>query len=147
MTSKNVGMSLNMDENFIRPIIEAQVQAGIISALGERENILEDLARSVTVTMVDSRNGKPVTHGTYEYRNYGIPHVEYLSREVIAKVAKESVAAFVKEREGDIKAAIRRQLEDQGPELMAAAFVAGVTKAMESSWGFTTKVQFTSQDD
>ncbi len=128
-------VAINMPDELVRPIIEKKIQAGIISALGDTDSLIEGLVGAALRDKV-SQNGKKSDYS----RDNKFDLVDVLCREAIENAIREAMAEWVKENSGKLKEAVKKQIQKR-PAGFAKMFVDGIFTSLESRWMFTVNVQ------
>jgi len=125
-------VQFDIDNKLITSIVEQQVEAGIVAALGKEEDIVRRIVRLVLSEKVD-REGK-----ASRYSN-DFTYLEWLCREAIKDATKSAVKKFIDERQFEIAEAIHAQIE-HSTEDWAKAFMTGLANAMDSHWRFKVSI-------
>ena len=129
------GMTLNVDENLVKPIIEAEIQAAIVRQLESGKNLIPKLVQAALNQKVDS-NGKVSSRGYSDE----VPYIEWLCTESIQKAAKTGMEKFIADSAPIIQAEVEKQIRAQSKDI-AKAFVEGLAAAVKVDWRFTLKIE------
>ena len=135
------GMTLSVDDNLVKPVVEAEIQAAIVRQLENIDDLVPKLVRAVLREKVDS-SGKV---SSSDYRN---SHnlLDVICRDAIQKAAKLSMKEYIKESADELRVEIKKQIEASSSEL-AKVFVGSLIQSLESKWSFTVKVNLPGQSE
>lgn len=127
-------MSLSISKEMLTPVIEQQVKAMMATILGGQEQIVDKVINQILTTKVGT-DGKP---SSYSNRSY----FEWLLKEELTKAVKELIVEEIKSKTGNIKKAIRKQIQtESGSSLIANALLNGLNETLKNSWRSTFKIE------
>lgn len=122
--------SINMPDNLIKPIIEAEIKAAIIRQLGNSEALIGEVVKRALNMKVD-RDGKECSYGDFNL-------LEMLLQRTIRNVAKEAMEEWVKEKHPQIKKQLADELSKRKTGL-ASLLVDGLANAIKDPWRLNVK--------
>ena len=128
------GMTLNVDENLVRPIVEAEIQAAIVRQLESSQNLIPKLVQAALNQKVNSSGS--VSRSDYENK---YPYIEVLCNDAIRNAAQEGMKKYIEDSVPVIQAEIEKQIRSQTKNI-AKVFVEGLAESIKSSWRFTVDV-------
>lgn len=140
-----IGIDLGIDPEYLEEVVRQTVSAGIAEALGGKNAVASEIIHGVLNTRVD-RDGDYVSRGSYKYKDADTL-LDYYTRQVIKDEAVSLIKEAVEEKRGELREAIKRQLESpETLDSMAASFVDGI---VNSTVGYRCKVgvSFERMDD
>lgn len=132
--NKNPGVSLNIDEEMIQPIIEKQIQTAVIREVEKMPELLPKMIDLVLHKKVDS-SGKKSNYS----RDNKYDWIDITFQNAIRDAVKEAIKNYISENMGEVRDAFEDHIQESKSEL-AQAFVTGATKALEKSWKFSVDV-------
>ena len=128
-------MNLNINKDMLTPVIEEQVKAMMATILGGQDQIVDKVIKEILTMKVD-KNGHPSSYSSD--RTY----FEWLLKDEITKAVKELIVEEMKSKVGNIKKAIRKQIQSEsGSSLIADALLNGLTETLKYSWRSTFKIE------
>lgn len=138
--SNGSGMTLNVDENLVRPIVEAEIQAAIVRQLESSQNLIPKLVQAALNQKVDyqGRLGR-------DYDNK-YPYIEYLCNEAIRSAAQEGMKKYIEDSIPLLQVEIEKQIRSQTKNI-AKTFVEGIAQSIKSSWTFAVKIELPNQNN
>ena len=135
------GMSLNVDDNLIKPVIEAEIHSAIVTNLMKIDDkIISQLVSQVLNQMVDS-NGKPSNNRYSDDKSFLV----WLLNNAIKDATKEALKNYIEDRKETLTLEIEKQLFASKSEL-ARIFVEGITRGMSSSWSFKVDINLPNKE-
>ena len=128
-------MSLSINKDMLTPVIEEQVKAMMTTILGGKDQIVDKLINQILTTKVGT-DGRPSSYsGSCSY-------FEWLLKNELTKAVKELIVEEIKSKTGNIKKAIRKQIQtESGSSLIANALLNGLTETLKDSWRSTFKIE------
>lgn len=112
-------VKLEVDERMVRGIVEDQVRAGVMAALGQKTQIVESVVAIALSQKVD-RNGVP-TNSTYD----GLPFLKWAVDKAIREATAKAIGDWLEQHQAVLKEAIVRELK-KSPEKVAGTLVASL---------------------
>lgn len=134
------GLNLQIDEQLVKPIIEAEVQAAIVRQLEKDHNLIPKMVASAVGLKVD-RDGKV---SRYQGDN-NYTYIEWLCNDAIQKAAHGAMTKFIAENMPLIEAELSKQLT-KSKKGLAAAFVTGLAESMKTRWTFKVSMAYQDTD-
>jgi hypothetical protein len=135
------GMTLNVDENLVQPIIEAEIQAAIVRQLqGASTNLIPKLVQAALNQKVDYQGR--VTGSSYDNR---YPYIEVLCNQAIQQAAQEAMKQYIADSLPFITAEVEKQIRSQSKNI-AKTFAEGLAGAIKSEWNFKLNITLPEQD-
>lgn len=128
------GMTLSVDENLVKPIVEAEIASAIVREFNKTPEIIEKITKQILTSKVDDE-GKPDRYGS---RN-ALTYIEWLCQTAVKEAAKAAVKSWVEEHKDDIEKEIKYQLS-QNKAGFATGIMTGFLKAMEDRWHVSVTV-------
>ena len=142
MDGKDV--SLTISQEIVKPIVEAKIKQALIEALGGSESAL--IGKMIDTFLLQKVNKDGKVEGSSYYDKY--TYVDILLRNMVNEALKDAVKSWVDENREMIKAAVYEKLSTKATtKKMAGDIVAGLVKATENDWRFSTKFEFKSIED
>ena len=133
------GMTLNVDENLVRPIVEAEIQAAIVRQLESSQNLIPKLVQAALNQKVNydgKRSGS-------DYENK-YPYIEVLCNKAIQQAAEEGMKKYIEDSVLLIQVEVEKQIRAQTKNI-AKTFVEGLASSIKSSWSFKVDVKLPDQ--
>lgn len=127
-------MEFSMDDELIAPIVKANIQAAIVEALDQKGDIIQTVVSSI----LQEKVGYDGRRSNYSHDNK-ISYLEWLCRKAIQDAAKDAITQIVLERQDEMYAEVKRQIENSKGEWVQA-MLTGISKAVESNWRFSVNV-------
>jgi uncharacterized protein YajQ (UPF0234 family) len=127
------GMTLSVDDNLVRPVIEKEIQAAIVRELGKSDQMIAEVVRKVMEMKVD-REGKPSTYGS------DTPYLEWAFKSAIHDATKKAISKWIEENSPAIEAELQKQFVKQKGEF-SKAIVGQLLGAVSNKWQFSVNVK------
>ena len=132
-------MSLNISDKVIEAAIREEVNAGIVRALGNPEDVVRDAIKSMTNQYVDKQTGEITRKNHYN----SIPYFDWLAKNTIETCVREEIEKYINENKEEFAEEIRKQLSEYDfQKNIAAGFIQAVLDQTRSSWGMPITVSF-----
>nr|DAS68408.1 MAG TPA: hypothetical protein [Caudoviricetes sp.] len=130
MNKEKMTASFSIDAQYIEGEVNRIVKAAIVSALGNRDEIIKKAIDNTIDSYVDER-GNPCKKDSYRAK----PYLDYLAEKTVENVVREAMAEVVDENretfKTEIKKAIgKRKLKND----MAQSFVQMIIDDAKSEW-------------
>lgn len=122
---------IELSKDLIEPIVRAQLQASIISAMGRADQLVAQVVNTVMNTKVDS-NGQRSNY------NSDTPLITWMAEKAIKEAAMEAIKEWFSDNREEMKAHLRSAIKNNAKG-MAEAFVLSMSKAAECT--YNTKVE------
>ncbi len=130
MEKERMTAVLNVDAQYIEGEVSKIVKAAIVSALGNRDEIIKKAIDNTIDTFVDER-GEPCRKDSYRAQ----PYLNYLAKKTVEKVVREAMQEVVEENREEFKSEIKKQIgKRKWKEDMAQTFVQMVIDSAKSDW-------------
>ena len=134
------GMTLNVDENLVKPIIEKEIQAAIVRQLeAGTTNLIPKLVQAALNQKVDNQGR--VSNSNYDNR---YSYIEVLCNQAIQNAAKAGMEKYITDSIDIIQSEVEKQIRSQTKNI-AKVFVEGLVGAIKTSWSFSVKVDLPEQ--
>ena len=131
-------MSLEINEDMVKPIIENQILAAIMANIGNPEELIKKTVSIALKQKVD-KNGKVSTYSSENRYDY----LSILTEEAIRKAAKEALDEWLKSNTQLIKAMVIQEMnKPERQNSLVAAFADAVEKSFHCFWKFSCDVNF-----
>lgn len=126
--------TVNIPDDVLLPILQSQVQAGIVAALGSPE----DLITKVVENHLKSKVGSDGKKSRYSYDD---KHdlIEVMSRACIQKAVRQALQDWVDEKRPAIEEQVKKGLRRK-EGVFARAMVDGLVTAIKQSWSFNCEI-------
>lgn len=134
---KNVmGMSLQMNEEFITNLAKQMVSESIMETIGGGNKFVETIVGEILKTKVDPENGRVSTYSS------SIPYIQWLINKVIREEIAGTVQEILDEKRPEIRKRIKKELmKEKTINEFFNAFTECVTDSISSVW--RTKIDVT----
>lgn len=119
-------MTVNVDDNLVRPIVEAEIKAAIIREFDKTPAIISKVVSEIINQQVDD-SGKPSRYSS------DLKYIQWLTREAVRDATKAALTEWVLGNKKELQEEIERQII-KNKKNIAAQLMAGMAKATESSW-------------
>lgn len=143
MNNEKMTASLSIDAKYVEEEVNRIVKAAIVSALGNRDEIIRKAIDNTIDTYVDER-GNPCKKDSYRAR----PYLNYLAEKTVESVVREAMAEMVDENREAFKDEIKKAIgKRKWKEDMAQSFVQMVLDDAKSEWKMPVKVSLEKPKD
>jgi hypothetical protein len=118
--------TVDIPDDVITPIVEAQIQAGIVQALGGRQELIEGVVSRALTRPVDPKTGRAPEYSHTTTKTY----LSWACMQAINSAAKNALDAWLESHEADIAAAIEAELHKKKAPLarqIIAALLSGAS--------------------
>ncbi len=129
---------IELSKDIIEPIVRAQLQASITSALGRSDLLVGQVVQTMMNQKVDE-NGKPSSYSS------STPLITWMANSAIKEAASEAI----KEWFADNKDTMKKQLQaaiTKNCKGIAEQFVLSMVKATESKYSHTVQVMISPKE-
>ena len=125
-------VQVQITEDLVQPIIQAKIEAAIVSALADEKGLVEKTVAAALSQKVDSE-GKVNSSDYYNTQT----RVEYLSVQLVQQAAKDALARWVSENQKQIEKAMYEELSRKSQtSKLVKAILAGLVDSTKSQWRF-----------
>lgn len=135
------GLNLQVDNELVLPIIEAEIQSAIVRQLESADNLIPKMVQAALNQGVNSSG----VVSKYKHDNEHT-YIEYLCNQALQKAARVAMDKFIDENMPLIEAELAKQLA-RSKNKIAKAFVTGLGKSMKSTWRFDVGINFNPSED
>ena len=138
MSEKSVmGMTFQMNEEFINNLAKQMVTESIMETIGGGEKFVSQIVAEILNTKVDPSNGRVSTYSS------AVPYIKYLMDKVIRDEITGTIQDVLNEKRPEIRACIRRSLmEDNTVEKLYNGFVESVIDNMRNPYRTRIDISF-----
>lgn len=134
---ENEPVSLKIDNNLVKGILEKRLEAEIVTALGDPTELIGNVVRAALRQKVDSEGNK----SRYSSDN-SHDFIEIMCRRTIQQMAKDSFLEWLNHNKSLIKKAVLAELKKpQRQKSLALAFANAVETSLDAKWNFTCQIQ------
>lgn len=145
MTNENslFGLDLKIDQEAITGVVKQMVNAGIVQALDEKNNIASSIVAEILNTKVDE-DGKISSYK--QYNKYTL--LEYYVKKMIKDESVNVMKEVLEERRGEIHTMIKREMSKKSTaDSFYKAFMGSVVNNLESEYSTIVKVEVIKDKD
>lgn len=130
MNKEKMTASLSIDTQYIEGEVNRIVKAAIVSALGNRDEIIKKAIDNTIDSYVDER-GNPCKKDSYRAK----PYLDYLAEKTVENVVREAMAEVVDENREAFKVEIKKNIgKRKWKENMAQSFIQMIIDNTKSEW-------------
>ena len=130
MNNEKMTASFSIDTQYIEGEVNRIVKAAIVSALGNRDEIIKKAIDNTIDSYVDER-GNPCKKDSYRAK----PYLDYLAEKTVENVVREEMAEVVDENREAFKTEIKKAIEKRKwKNDMAQSFVQMIIDDAKSDW-------------
>lgn len=130
MNKEKMTASFSIDAQYIEGEVNRIVKAAIVSALGNRDEIIKKAIDNTIDSYVDER-GNPCKKDSYRAK----PYLDYLAEKTVENVVREAMAEAVDENRETFKTEIKKVIgKRKFKNDMAQSFVQMIIDDAKSAW-------------
>lgn len=130
MNKEKMTASFSIDAQYIEGEVNRIVKAAIVSALGNRDEIIKKAIDNTIDSYVDER-GNPCKKESYRAK----PYLDYLAEKTVENVVREAMAEVVDENRETFKTEIKKTIgKRKFKNDMAQSFVQMIIDDAKSAW-------------
>lgn len=130
MNKEKMTASFSIDAQYIEGEVNRIVKAAIVSALGNRDEIIKKAIDNTIDSYVDER-GNPCKKDSYRAK----PYLDYLAEKTVENVVREAMAEVVDENRETFKTEIKKTIgKRKFKNDMAQSFVQMIIDDAKSAW-------------
>jgi hypothetical protein len=135
--------SLNIDPRLIQEIAQTTLESMVAQSLGDPKSFIQAIVSNALNFKVD-----PNTARKNEYSSYNtMPYIDAVAGVVIREKCKEVIREFIEQRAGEIKEAVRKELEKRDRKTSLAKAILDATEdALTCKWDFKCDVSFNKEN-
>lgn len=132
-------MSLELNEEMVKPIIEKQIQAAIMANIGKPEELIQKVVATALRQKVD-KEGKISSYSSDNKFDY----IDVLTGKAIRNAAQEALDQWLKENTQLVKAMVIKEMNNpERQNSLVSAFANAVEENLKCSWRFNCDISFT----
>jgi hypothetical protein len=140
--SDDAMMTLKVNDGLVRPVIEKQIQAAIVSQMANAAGILESAVAAVLRTKVN-KEGKVDSYAGCNT----IEWLEFMASDSIKKAARLAMDEWLAANRQKIVDSVRAEMNRPGrKQSIAKAFCDAVERAVTANYTFACNVTLTAVD-
>jgi dsDNA-binding SOS-regulon protein len=140
--SKSEMVSLQINEDMVKPILEKQIQAAIVANIGDPEKLIQKVVATALSQKVN-KEGKIDQYDSYNTYDY----LEVLTGQAIRKAAKEALGEWLAENQELLKIAVTKELNKPARlKSIVGAFADAAENSFKCDWQFNCDVTFSEID-
>lgn len=131
-------VSLNVDEQAIRPIIQKAIQSAIATNLGKQQDVIEVMVALALKQKVNEYGniGKYSSDNKYDF-------LEAVTNQAIQAAAKEALKEWLDTKKEQLKEAMLKELKKpKRQNAIVNAFADAAVNAFKCDWNFHCKFDF-----
>lgn len=137
------GLDLKIDQEAITGVIKQMVNAGIVQALDEKNNIASSIVNQVLSMKVDDE-GKVSSYSSYN--KYTL--LEYCVKQMIKDESLNVIKEVMEEKREDIRGMIKREMSKKETiDSFYKAFLSGVVDSIDSTYRTTINVSVNKKEE
>lgn len=137
------GLDLKIDQEAITGVIKQMVNAGIVQALDEKNNIASSIVNQVLSMKVDDE-GKVSSYSSYN--KYTL--LEYCVKQMIKDESLNVIKEVMEEKREDIRGMIKREMSKKATiDSFYKAFLSGVVDSIDSTYRTTINVSVNKKEE
>jgi len=134
----NEMMSLQINQDMVKPILEKQIQAAILANIGNPEQLIQKVV-AVALSQKVNREGKISQYSSDNNYDY----LEVLVGQSIREAANEAIKQWLTDNQEQLKVAITKELNKPARlKSIVGAFADAAEKSFKSDWYFKCDVKF-----
>lgn len=123
---------IELSKDLIEPIVRAQLQASIVSAMGRADLLVAQVVNTVMNSKVDS-------NGNRSNYNSDIPLITWMAEKAIKEAAMEAIKEWFADNKDEMKKHLRTAIQ-KNAKGMAESFVLSMSKAAECTYNTRVEV-------
>lgn len=135
-------VTLGINEEMVKPIIEKQTQAAILASIGKPEELIAKVVSLALRQKVNSEGNIDTysSHNTHDY-------LEIMTGQAIRKAAKESLQNWLEENVQLVKAMVIQEMNSpERQKSLVKAFADAVEQSLTCSWRFDCNIHFKQEE-
>ena len=137
--SKQEMVSLSVSNEMVRSVLDQQISAAIVAALGDSDRLLENVVSLALNQKVD-KDGKPCGYG----EKYAF--VDVMAKHSVQDAAKEAMKTWLTENSEKIKEAVIKEMKKpKRVNSIAKAFADAVENSIKLGWTLNCNVEIGEQ--
>jgi len=134
----NEMMSLQINEDMVKPILEKQIQSAIMANIGDPEKLVEKVV-STALSKKVNREGNVSNYSSDNKYDY----LEVLTEVAIRNAAKEALKEWLADNKELLKTAVTKELNKPARlKTIVGAFADAAENSFKCDWRFSCDVNF-----
>lgn len=125
------GMTVNVDEGLVTPIVQAEIEAALIREFEKVPDVIHKIVHDILTVKVDYKGD--VAARSYDQKS---TYIEWLCREAVKEAARDALRKYIDGYRDELNKELEKQLMKQ-KDTIAAALIGNLVKATESMWKFS----------
>lgn len=131
-------VSLEISKEMVLPVLEKQIQAAILSNIGDPGELITKVVHIALHQKVSSSGKK----STYDYENK-FDYLDILTNNAIQEAAKEALQEWLSKNKKLIKKIVLQELKSPSRhKSIAKSFADAIEKSMNCSWNMSCNIHF-----
>ncbi len=131
--------SLNIDPRLIQEIAQTTLETMVAQSLGDPQQIIKAIVKNALDYKVQGDTAKKNEYSSYN----DTPYIDAVAGVVIREKCKEVIKEFIEQRAGEIKEAVKKELEKRDLKTsLAKAILDATENALTYNWNFKCDVSF-----
>lgn len=126
------GMTLNVDNDLVKPVIEAEIQAAVVRELGKMNDLIPQMIKTVISTKVDSDGRANGYSGNKTY-------LEWAFQSTMHGAIKKAITEWINGNQEELQKELAKQIMASKSEF-AQSVLKAVVGAVENQWRFKVEV-------
>lgn len=133
------GPTLNIPQDVINPIIQANISAAILSAMGDGSKVMANAIATVLSTKVDPNSGNLSSYSS----NNTTPWIDWMLGQAIRESAKAAIVEYMAGQQEAVKKQLAAELSKKNSPLaktLVEAMATGMADARALSYSISVAV-------
>lgn len=126
------GMTLNVDNDLVKPVIEAEIQAAVVRELGQMQDLFPQMVKAVITTKVD-RDGKPSSYSGNK------TYLEWAFYKSINIAIQRAITEWIDANQDELQKELSKQIMASKSEF-AQSVLSALVGAVANQWRFNVEV-------
>lgn len=135
-------VSLQINEEMVKPILEKQIQAAVMAGIGNPEQLIQKVV-SVALSHKVDKNGDVSRYSSDNTHDY----LDVLVGKTIREAANSALTEWLAENKTLVKEMVIKEMSKPARQkTLVAAFADAVEKSFSCKWNFQCDVSFKEKD-
>jgi len=135
----NEMMSLQINQDMVKPILEKQIQAAIMANIGDPEQLIGKVV-TVALSQKVNKEGRVDSYSSYNTYDY----LEILTGQAIREAAKDALKEWLADNQELLKVAVTKELNKPARlKSIVGAFADAAENSFNCDWRFNCDIKFT----
>jgi len=131
--------SLSIDPGLIQEIAQTTLKTMVAQSLGDPQQFIQAIVKNALDFKVQRDTAKKSEYSSYN----DTPYIDAVAGVVIREKCKEVITEFVEQKAGEIKEAVKKELEKRDRKTsLAKAILDATENALTYNWNFKCDVSF-----